>query len=370
MSTGTTTALTVTQRAVVALGYNEETRKNLTTLAGESAHIVAITNDDGYKQVHAARMALKNTRVEIEKRGKAAREDATSFSKAVIAEEKLLIAIISPEEERLAKLQKEHDDKIEAERQAKILAEEQRAARIRERIEELRGCANLTPANGSKLIGEHIEDLEKLIVDDSFEDSRQQAEDAKAGGLARLRQLHAAALAHEQEQVRIAAERAELARLRAEQEARDRADRERRAAEEAELQKKRDAEATAERERIRKEREAFEAEQAAARARQKAEEDRIAAERRALEEQQRAQREAEERAEADRLAKLAPAQPESVAAVIAGAESMERDVSPRVAASRPSLEDMTTVLAFHYGVDEGTVLNWLDSAVRGTRRAA
>jgi hypothetical protein len=52
-----------------------------------------------------ARKDLKKTRVTIEKTGKAMRDDANKFAKAVIAKEHELIDIIEPEEIRLEKLE-------------------------------------------------------------------------------------------------------------------------------------------------------------------------------------------------------------------------------------------------------------------------
>ena len=92
--------LTVQERAIAALGL-AKTKEQLTELAKSTADLVRITNDDSYKQIHAARMVLKNQRLEITQMGRDAREDAKSFSKAVIAEESLLIELIQPEEDRL-----------------------------------------------------------------------------------------------------------------------------------------------------------------------------------------------------------------------------------------------------------------------------
>ena len=77
------TEIALHQRAVVAIGY-EKTVAELEQLAAKSADIVEITNADGYNQVHQARVQLKFTRIDIEKKGKAAREDATQFRDAVI----------------------------------------------------------------------------------------------------------------------------------------------------------------------------------------------------------------------------------------------------------------------------------------------
>lgn len=57
--------------------------------------------------VRENRIALRDARVNIEKRGKEMRADALAFQKKVIAKEKELIGIIEPEEDRLAKIEEE-----------------------------------------------------------------------------------------------------------------------------------------------------------------------------------------------------------------------------------------------------------------------
>lgn len=57
--------------------------------------------------VKEKRIELKKTRVKIEKAGLAARDEANKFSKAVIAYEKKLVGIIEPEEDRLAAIEEE-----------------------------------------------------------------------------------------------------------------------------------------------------------------------------------------------------------------------------------------------------------------------
>jgi hypothetical protein len=217
------TELTVVERAVAALGKADKA-KELVELAARSVTIKAITNGDGYKQVHSARMALKNERVEIEKAGKAARDDATKFSKAVIAEEKRLIGLILPEESRLEKLQQDYDDAIEEAKQAAIRAEQQRVAALQQRVTELSGALgvakryNLTAAE----FAEHIADLERVPVDESFQEFHAEAEAAKAATLTSLRQMHATAVAREAEAARLKAEREELERQRETQAAENR----------------------------------------------------------------------------------------------------------------------------------------------------
>lgn len=228
-----TKALTVIERAVAALGYNVETVKDLKKLAGESESIKAITNTAGYDQCHAARMVLKNRRIEITNAGKTARDDAQKFSKAVIAEEQRLIAIIEPEEKRLQKLQDDHDDAIEAEKQRLIQLELDRVNALTQRLERIRTVDNALANASSEQIAKVIGMLEQLVVDASFEEYEQQASDAKGGSLLRLRDLHAAAVARE-----VAAEvarknAAELEQLRKEKAERDERDRKAAAEEQA-----------------------------------------------------------------------------------------------------------------------------------------
>lgn len=373
------TALTVVQRAVVALGLKDG-EKELIELAGSFKSITAITNPDGYTQCHAARMTLKNRRVEIENAGKEARADATAFNKAVIAEERRLVGLIEPEESRLGKLEKGWDDAREAERQAKIEAELKRVADLQERVAELRGNQNLTASSGSKLIAEHLADLEAIPVDESFEEMQQQAADAKGAGLKRLADLHSAALAHEAEQERLKAEREELARLRAEEQKRQAAERARIAEEERQAKAARDAEAAQQAEILRRERAENEAREAEARKVREAEEARLRQKREEFERTQREAREAEERrlaaerAEREREDRERRQRQEAEEARLAAerAEFERQQEEARKAAAPiapltrqghpvavPSMEEVIHVLAAHYKAHPDTVAEWL-----------
>lgn len=236
------TELTIPERASRALGL-ATTEAALLELAGRSKDLTAITNDAAYEQVHAARMVLKNQRVEIERRGKMARDDATKFSKAVIAEEKRLIDLIEPEEKRLQALQKAHDDAIEQAKQAAIAAEAARVAAIQERIAKIRAWPTHAAGQSSAEIGARLALAEGYSIEGGgFEDFAEAARFELDAAKAALRKLHEAAVAHEAEQERIKAERAELDRLRAEDAARrervaaeDKARAERIAAEDAAL---------------------------------------------------------------------------------------------------------------------------------------
>ncbi|WP_186211269.1 hypothetical protein [Burkholderia gladioli] len=302
----TTTELTVVERAAVSL-QSTERETALRELVAKSTDLVEIKNTAAREQVHGAAMALRTARTDIEKAGKAARDDANAFSKAVIAEANRLVAITEPEEKRLLALRQAWDDEREAEKEAKRQAEAMRVAAIRERIDVIRALAARMVGRPSFAVAAEIEALEVLDISlDRFQELTGEAEAARGATLDKLRELHAAAVAHEAEEARLAAERDELARQRAELAEQQRQEAEARAARE-----RQEAAARAEQERI--DRERLEAEEAARRAQQEredaerrealaAEEARLAEQRAEMERRQaeldRAEREQREREEA------------------------------------------------------------------------
>ena len=330
--------LTVQSRAIAALGL-ENLKKELTELAGKSKSLTGITNEDGYKQVHAARMVLKNERIDISKKAKAARDDANEFSKEVIAEEKRLIGIISPEEDRLQALQTEHDERAERERQAKIEAEAKRVEGIQERIGKLRSWAN--DAVRENLPSDHLEqwiaDIDAEPIDDSFDEFRDQAQDAKDATLARLREIHSATIERETEQTRLNAERAELEELRAANEKRETAARQRREKAEAKAREKR---ADEEKDRLEK---------------LNARQQELAAEKKAIDEakeklaKDRAELEQKKREEADRKAAEERAKQDRKEAALADAAK----------AIYPGEAAIVDALIEHFDVNAEVVMAWL-----------
>lgn len=332
--------LTIAERITRALA-GTKSEKDLKALAASTADIKAVTNKDGREQVHAAMMVLKRERTSIATLCKEARDDANKFSKGVIEAERSLIALIQPEEERLEKLRDGWDAAREAERQAALAAEEQRVEALEERVAELRGNRMLSPTSGSDLIGQHIEDVERIAVDDSFAEYRNQAETAKAEGLAWLRELHTAALAHEAEQKRLKEEREELARLRQAEQQRQAAERARIAEEERAAKAARDAETARQNEELRKQREAQQAEAARVKAEQDAEATRLADERAEIARQQEALRKAQEPPPAPPPLPPAPVSRRGVAVPV------------------PKADEIVAVLSKHYRARPDTIIEWL-----------
>ncbi len=195
------------------------TEAALAELAAKSRDIVTITNADGYQQVHGARMALKTMRVTIEKTGKAARDDATQFSKAVIAEEKRLIAIIEPEEQRLEGLQNAWEAARAAEKRAAEQKERDRLQAIETHLAKLRAILELcTSAMPS---GQLLSMAQQLEQPPSF-DYQERSDEATAlreAAIVHLRAAHVEALEREEreeaERAHIAAEEAQKAAERA-----------------------------------------------------------------------------------------------------------------------------------------------------------
>jgi len=381
MESAPSKALTVAERAAVALNSSEHERK-LLELAQASKSITGITNPAGREQCHGARMALKRVRVEIEKTGKAAREDATAFSKAVIAEQQRLISLTEPEEKRLTQIQDEYDERIAAEKRAKAAAEARRVAVIQERIEAIRETVLEAVAKTSEQIADHIRAVESTVIDETFAEFQQQAEGAKASTLVRLRLAHVNAEKLEAEQKRLAEERAELARQKAAEELRAAQERERIAEEQRRAREAAAAEAARQAEQLRRQREEQDAENARIRAKQEAdaqaERDRLAEEGRRLsaqkaaqeaqERQQREAREAEDRRLAEQRAQLEReqealrVQQEAIAKPSDPVEATSaEDVQPAVADApqRPSDEEIVEAVAQAFFVSEPMALGWI-----------
>lgn len=278
-----TTDLTLPERAALAL-ESSATEVRLRELVASTADLVEVQNKAARDQIHSAAMTYRDHRVTIEKTGKASRDDATKFSKAVIAEESRLIEIITPEEKRLLALRDAWDAKVEAEKQAKIAAERARVEAIQARIKQFSDLVLQSAGKGSAAIEGLIERLQEIAITDvDFEEFIPQATEAKATSLSALEVAYEAAHASEQA--------IEAARIKREEEDRQRATE---AAENARIKAENDrvaAEQEAERQRLAK----IAADQAAELARaQKEADDKIKAQ--AAAESARIQAEADARA--------------------------------------------------------------------------
>lgn len=212
--------LTVVERVSLALN-TEAVKKEFIALAEQSKSIVAIVDDTSYQEAQGARMRLVKARTTTQKRGKGAREDAQAFSKGVIAGEQMLLAIIEPEEKRLQALQSEWDAIAERKRQAEV-----------ERVQNLMAGIEAINQMPLAIMGRPSDEIScQIIAAESINPANYsefviQADEARTKVIAALRQLHAGAVAQENaaaaEKQRIADERADFARRKAELEERER----------------------------------------------------------------------------------------------------------------------------------------------------
>ena len=221
-----TKELTMIQRAAVALtSANYESK--IIDIVKSSTDITEIKNDAGLEQALRIGMNLSRIRIAVSKSGKEAREDATAYSKAVIAEEKRIIDLIRPEEDRIFALRDGFNAIKQAAKDAKIKAEQERQGAIYARIATIKAahaaCAGRTSDQISKIL-DKLQSFE--LTDAEFQELLPQAQSAVSeqillvqNELARVIQSEkdAAELAVLRESVRVAQE-AEQAKLKAEQE--------------------------------------------------------------------------------------------------------------------------------------------------------
>lgn len=312
--------LTLQTRAALALN-STHTERALIELALKNAHIVAVIDKAGRQQAHGAAMELKTARTTIAKVSKDARDDAVQFGKAIIAEEKRLIALVEPEEDRLTALRDawdEEQERIKREAEAKDRA---RIMAIHERIAMIRGFITLASQCRTSFRIQELLDKLQAVELTGFEEFADEAAAVHAGSITAVQAML-------EEKV---GEEAAQARAKAEQEA---------AAASLAL---------------------AQAEQAKAAAA-------LAADR-ALLERERAELAAAKAAAAQAIEDAKPkvdpvdefaAQVQEFAAAVAPV-TPAKAISPAAApkAERPTDMEIVEALALHYRVHEGKVLEWL-----------
>jgi hypothetical protein len=288
----TTTPTTGTDLEKITSGLQSfEARKAaLINLKNEAAAIVfaKLESKDDYKIVSTMRKTLKSERAAVQREGKSMRDILTPISKMIMEREKDLVAIISPEEDRLSKLEEdfereEAEKKAEAERIAKL--------KIQGRIDAL--------AQYNAVIDY---DVLVSLTDEQFEAKVDKCKEEYEAEQCRLAEIKAAeeAARKQQEEKEAAEKAAEQARIKAEKD---------------KLEKQRQEQA-AEQLKLKKEREEMEAEKARMKAEKeaaaKAEQDRLdAIEKQRLADEKRKQ---EEKQQAEYEAKLIEVQPDVIKA--------------------------------------------------------
>ena len=174
-----------------------------------------VTTPDGMRDAKEARNAIAKPRIEIEKIRKAAKAPILELGRKLdgeahrITEE--LLAIEGPIDKQI----KAEEAKIEADRQAKIKAEQDRVAAHQGAIAAMRALAQaFTCAADPTAIAEQVNRLEGGLGRD-YEEFSEEAESARESALVALRAAHIDAMERQEREKKAAEERAaEQERLR------------------------------------------------------------------------------------------------------------------------------------------------------------
>jgi len=243
-----TQELTIVERAQQALSV-EHTESDLKKMAAQYADVTEIKDDTDYELVKSGGIALGKVRVAIEKAGKAARDDANAFAKAVIVEQRRLTDIISPEEDRLKALRKDKDNEAIRAAAEKLRVEEERKAAIQVKIDGIRGLTGGLLGASSEALRERLEEAQAVDVTEAeYQEFVEAAQEAKQAAIQLLEPALNDRLDFEQQKAesdRIAAEQAErqaeLDRQAAEIKAQQDAERAKLEAEQAEVRRQQEA---------------------------------------------------------------------------------------------------------------------------------
>lgn len=237
--------MTVTERASKALSKDEvETR--IKELVAQSKPIVAVIDADSREVCHEALMVLRNMRTQTQRAAKDGRDEAVQYSKAVIAIEKGLVALIEPEETRLAKIRDEWDAIKEREKQDRINAEVARVAAIQARIDEIRQWPVVATGKTSNEVDQMVQTATDYeVTDTDFAERSDEAKSVLMASLAALQGIYQNRLTAEAKEIEVENERKELAQFRADAAERERVARENREKQEKADQAQKDADAAA-----------------------------------------------------------------------------------------------------------------------------
>lgn len=205
--------------------------------------VYEVTTIEGLEAAKAARSEIREPRYEVEKIRKAAKAPLLALGKKLDSEAARITTELEKIETPIHQQIKAEEDRKEAEREAKVLAEIARVAGINKLLDGIRGWPIQATGKPSARVAEllaHAEsyDLAESVFQERLDDAKAVLEVSRAA----LRGLHVAALDAEAKEVQLALDRQEFARLKAEEAERQRLARE--------AQAKADADAKTERDRL------------------------------------------------------------------------------------------------------------------------
>lgn len=202
-----------------------QTEAALSTLReqyGDATYDVATT--EGMDAAKAARKDVRTYRTGLESMRKQIKAPALATCNLIDSEAKRITAELRKIEEPIDGQIKAHEAELERKRQEKIAIETKRVEDIQARIKSIRDVVQSITYMGnptSKAVQIKISDIESIEINDLFAEFIENAAQAKDEALAKLLEIHGAAVQREQENARLAKEREELAAQKAEQDERE-----------------------------------------------------------------------------------------------------------------------------------------------------
>lgn len=308
--------------------------------------VFAVQTKQGMADAKEARRIIREPRYAVDKAAKAAKDPLNELKRNIDQRASIitdrLLAIETPIHEQIRR----EEERVAAEKAAAEEAARQKAEAIQFAINGIHATPVAMLGKPSAEVMDAIEALEGWeITADEFGDRAGEALQAKTSALAALRATYDNRVQQEQEAARMAAEREELARLRAEREAAEKAEREKAEREElARLQAER------------REQERREQEQALAAEREELARQQAAVAAQAAElERQRKELEASKAVPAADAAILNA----TAATLVLATDTTVIPLTQTPKKSRPTDDEIINALAIHFRVHESKVIEWL-----------
>lgn len=185
-----------------------------------------VTTTSGMQAARVARAELRGYRVGLEKTRVEIKAPALERCRLIDAEARRITAALTELEDPIDAQIKSEEKRKEREAMERVMAEQRRVDAIKARIATLQKWPSACVGKTGAQIAAVLADLRAQVIGDDFAEFKGEAEEVLRNVIAQVDTMCAGAEAQEAESERIKAERAELARLRAESEARDRAARE------------------------------------------------------------------------------------------------------------------------------------------------
>ena len=189
---------------------------------GDATYEVATV--EGMEAAKAARKDVRGYRTGLEAMRKQIKAPALAQCNLIDSEAKRITVELRKIETPIDDQIKAHETELERKRQEKIDAELKRVEDIQARIKKISEVIQSVTYMGNptpNAVQLKIDDIQSIKIDDSFAEFTDQAIQAIEESLAKLFEIHAAAVQREEEGARLANEREELAAQKAEQDTRD-----------------------------------------------------------------------------------------------------------------------------------------------------